>query len=326
MSTRDARRFEARRQSDWDEAAALQARAAGRGLKALELEELERLATLHRRVMADFAWVRTHLPGSALEARLRPLAFGGHRLLAARPPAVLPRLRHFLTRGYPALFQESAGTLLTSVGIFSGASVLGFVLTSLQLDFATLWLGAEAIDQVRQGAIWTDEIGHVAPPSLLSTKIFTNNISVALVSWAGGAVLGLGSLYVLTMNGMMFGAVLALTAHYGMLDRLFAFISAHGPLELFLITVSAAAGLELARGQLSWRNRPRAETLPEAGRRSVQLLAGTIPWFVVLGLVEGNLSPVMTVPTAYKMVVGVVLVAAFLLWALRPLPRAGAPS
>lgn len=313
-----AHRFAARRSPDWEEAEALHDRARRDGIAALEFAELERLVTLHRRVMADFAWARTHLPGSPVEARLRPLAFAGHRLLSTRRAPVLPRVRHFLARGYPALFRESHRAVLTSVAIFLGSSLLGFVISTLNPDFTALWFGADAVEQVQRGELWTDRVGHLAPPSLLSTQIFTNNMSVALLAWAGGGLLGLGSLYVLIMNGMMFGAVLALTSHYGMLERLLAFIAAHGPLELFLITVAAAAGLQLGAGQLAWRNRPRSETLPAAARRSVRLVAGTLPWFVLLGIVEGYLSPVMTVATSWKALVGVLLVGAFLAWTLRP--------
>ncbi|MCK6507140.1 stage II sporulation protein M [Myxococcota bacterium] len=200
------------------------------------------------------------------------------------------------------------------------------MLATLRPEFSQLWLGPDALAGVRRGELWTDSVGHLVPPSLLSTQIFTNNISVALAAWLMGATLGAGTLYLLGMNGLMFGSVLALCWRYELLGRLFAFISAHGPLELFLIVVAGGAGLQLARGQLSWQNRPRRETLPAAAADSARLVAGTLPWFVLLGLVEGFLSPVMTLETPLKAAVGLLLLGAFLAWTLVRPPARGAEA
>ncbi len=312
----DHARFLASGESAWQRAAQLLERARNDGLANLDLHELEELAAQHRRVVSDFALARTHFPGTSTEQYLRGLAFTGHRLLADRQDPAHIRLSRFLLHGYPRLFQQSAPAVLLSLAIFLVATLTGFVITALNPDFALLWLGPEALDGLRNGEIWTDSIGQLVPPALLSTQIFTNNISVAFVAWLLGALLGAGTLYILSMNGMMFGAVLALTWRYEMMDRLFAFISAHGPLELFLIIVAGAAGLMLAEGQLRWGNRPRSETFPAAARRSALLMAGTVPWFVLLGLVEGNVSPVMGVPTGAKVALGLVLLAAFLAYTL----------
>jgi len=316
----DHRGFVERSEQTWRQTAALLEQARTQGIASLSLEELERLAAGHRRVVSDYAFARARFPATATEARLRSLAFSGHRLLADRRPPALPRLWSFLRSGYPALFRDALPAVGLSLSIFCGATLAGFVITTLRTEFSTLWLGADALDQLRRGEIWTDSIGKLAPPALLSTRIFTNNISVALITWLSGATLGLGTLYMLLMNGMMFGSILALGWRYELLGRTFAFISAHGPLELFLIVVAGAAGLLLAEGQLRWRNQPRARTLPAAARRSAMLVGGTLPWFVLLGVVEGNISPVMTLQTGVKMLLGVALVAAFLTWVLATPP------
>ncbi|RME23092.1 MAG: stage II sporulation protein M [Deltaproteobacteria bacterium] len=312
----DHARFVERAQEVWRQTEALLDRAGQEGLASLGFDELEQLAAGHRRVVSDYAFARSRYPGTATEARLRSLAFAGHRLLADRRAPTLPRLWRFLRTGYPSVFRECLPAVGLSLSIFTGATLAGFVIAAMRPAFATLWLGPDAIDQLRHGEIWTDSVARVAPPSLLSTRIFTNNIAVALMTWLSGATLGLGTLYLLIMNGLMFGAVLALSWRYELLSRLFAFISAHGPLELFLVTVAGGAGLLLAEGQLRWRNRPRALTLPAAARRSARLVAGTLPWFVLLGIVEGHVSPVMTLATGLKALLGAGLFAAFLTWVL----------
>jgi uncharacterized membrane protein SpoIIM required for sporulation len=305
----------------WETAAALMARARGRGLRRLDHDELERLASHHRRLVSDYAYARSHFPGSDNERRLRQLAFEGHRLLSTRHEPFLRRVAHFFWSGFPRTFRAMAPTLAVAVAIFLGSALLGFVLTAVQESFSSLFLPPDVISELRDGEIWTDRVSALLPPAVLSSAIMTNNMSVALVAWAGGALAGLLTLYVLVFNGLMLGSVLALTLRYGLIDRLFEFIAAHGPLELLLITVAAAGGLELARGQLSPGLRGRAASFQERGRRSVRLVVGALPWLVLLGLVEGYVSPVMTLPLALKATLGIGLFCAFLLYAAGALSR-----
>jgi uncharacterized membrane protein SpoIIM required for sporulation len=307
----DYARFSERGEPHWNELAALLARTGERPT-GLDHDELERLASLHRRAAADFATARTQFPGTELERRLRSLAFSGHSLLAQRIEPLPRRIVNFYLHDYGPLFRQHAPALRTALALFGGGALLGGLLTSINPDFALLVLGPEQLQMVKRGEIWTDMVSSVAPPSVLSSKIFTNNVGVAIAAWAGGALLGVGTLSVVVTNGIMLGSLLVLSARYGVLDRLFAFIAAHGPLEIFLITVAAAAGLTLARAEIAFDPLPRREAIAVAARDSVRLMLGTLPWLVLLGIVEGYISPVMSLPTGVKAAVGVVLLGSYL--------------
>ncbi len=314
-----------RAQHDWQALEELLERVRRGGLNRLDHEELERFAAYHRRAVSDFAYARTHFPRTDAVRHLRSLAFAGHRLLGAQHEAILPRMREFFFRGYRRAFREALPALATALSIFLGATALGFVVTLISPGFAALFLGADAIENLRQGQVWTDSVGSIAPPAAISGAIFTNNMTVALVTWLGGALFGLLTVVMLLNNGLMFGSVLALTWQYHLLDRLLAFISAHGPLELFLIVVAGAAGFQLARGQIRAKQCPPGVSFRRGARRSLRLVGGTLPWFVLLGLVEGFLSPVMTISTWIKALLGVILLASFLAYALAP-PTGAAPN
>ncbi len=316
----DYRTFRIRRESDWNAFEALSEAARRSRSHALHFEELERLAALHRRVIADYAHARTRFPGTETTRRLRRLVFAGHRLLTTRHRPVLRRLATFFVRGYPATFRACLPAIGTAVAIFLLMTATGFVLTVAREDFAYLILGPQAIEGLRQGTLWTDSLTSVMPPELLSSRIATNNVSVALTAWAGGALWGLLTTWVLCVNGFMLGAVLAITLRYALLGDLLDFIAAHGPLELTLITVAAGAGLELARGMIVADVRPRRTVLREHARRSVRLALGVVPWLVVLGLVEGFVSPRDDIGPEVKALVGLALLAAFLVWALSTSP------
>lgn len=319
----DYRTFLARGGPDWDEAERLLAQFRRGGLASLDLADLERWVGRHRRVVSDYAFARTHFRGTDTERRLRGLAFAGHRVLARREEPLHRRIARFLARDYQETFRDSLPTIRVALALFFGAVVLGTVVTLVRPEFAALFLGAETLEQVQRGELWVDEVTRIVPASVQSSSILTNNISVALFAWGGGALLGLGTLYVLLLNGVMVGSMLAVTWYYGISGKLVTFISAHGPLELFLAVVASAAGLELARGAIVPDSGSRAAGFARGTRRSVRLVLGTVPWFAVLGVVEGYVSPAAGMSPSLKAAVGVTLLLAFLAWALGRRKRAG---
>ena len=288
-----------------------------RTLVGLDFDAVEGLVALHRQLSAELGVVQARWPGTEAESTLRHLVLKGHRLIAPPQPGTLARLRDFLLYEYPEAFRASAPAVRLSVGVFLAGFWLGLVLCTWKDGFALLVIGQEHLDLLRGGQIWTDDLGDQSP-MFLAVQIFVNNIKVALYAWAGGVLLGLGTTYVLLYNGVMVGCLVAVCARYGLLDRLFAFIPAHGMLELFLITVAGAAGYELTLGVLGEGEGTFGRRFGAGAIRSMRLVGGTVPWLVLLGIVEGFFSPGMGFPTGFKVIVGLCLLAVFLLYTRLP--------
>lgn len=322
----DYGQFQKQGEQDWEEAASGLAAFERRGPSGLSYEELETLAQNHRRVVSDFAFARTHFPGTVAERKLRSLAFRGHRLMARPEQPLFKRILAFFSSGFPELFCSLLPNILTAAGIFILAALLGAVLTILRPETAAVFMGPEGVQRVQEGEFWVEKITSTTPPALSSSTILTNNISVALMAWGGGILLGLLTIYLLLFNGLMLGSIMALTFQSGIGPKLLRFISAHGPLELTLIVIASAAGLEMARGLVFTTDQPRAAAFTEAAQRAFLLVLGTVPWFALLGLVEGYISPSEAFPAWSKVTFGVALMAAFLFWALSRKPRKTPPS
>jgi uncharacterized membrane protein SpoIIM required for sporulation len=154
---------------------------------------------------------------------------------------------------------------------------------------------------MEQGHTWTDIAPALRPG--MATLIFTNNIQVAFLAFAGGVLFGLGTAYVLIANGLSLGAALGGAQYYGVAPLLWAFISAHGYLELTCITIAGAAGLMLGDSLLRPGLLLRREALALAAKRAVELVLGAAPVLVVAGLIEGFISP-SDLPVAVKLIVG----------------------
>lgn len=292
--------------------------SARRTPEKLGYEGLEELAVNYRRLLHDHALARARFPGTAIARRLEHLVLAGTHWLQRDSGEHLPTLRRFFAVSFPTAMHRLAPLLALTTALFLVAGLLGFLLATVEPGLGAVFLSPEMLKGLEQGNLWTESIFSVTPGSVASSKIATNNLSVAITGWAGGALAGLGTLWVTLLNGIMLGAVMAITAHYGMSGKLLEFIAAHGPLEISCILVTAAAGLSIGRALIVADDVPRAERLRSAGRDAVIVLLGTLPWILVLGFVEGFISPSTVVPVVLKVLVGVSLELLFIAAAWKP--------
>ena len=313
----DYRRFVELREPACDEFQELLERAE-RSPKRLGHDGLERLSVLYRQLLHDHSLAAARFPGTGMARRLRRLVLEGTHFLQADTGEGLPSLHRFITYTFPTTLRRLAPDIGVAVALFVVASLFGFTLATAEPALASTFLPLSSLEGLERGELWTESIFAVAPGSVLSGAIATNNLSVALTAWAGGALAGLGSLWVALFNGLMLGSVFAVTARYGLADRLFEFIAAHGPLELSLIVVCAGAGLHVGRAMVSAGDEPRGQRLRRAAVSSLLVVLGCLPWILLLGFVEGYVSPKPNIDLYAKVLVGLLLEAAFLAWALLP--------
>ena len=210
-----------------------------------------------------------------------------------------------------------------SLALFVCSIVMAYSLATFQPAIGVAILGQPTLEKLERGELWTESIGRVVPSSVSSSAIATNNMSVAIAAWCGGVVGGLGAIYIVITNGFLLGAIFATTARFHMSSALLEFVSAHGPLELTLILVSAGQGLAMGHAFLAPHDRSREAALRDAARLSTIGLAGILPWFVLLGFVEGFISPAPTIGVNVKLALGAAILCCFLLVALRPINKEG---
>jgi uncharacterized membrane protein SpoIIM required for sporulation len=318
----DYSRFVRLRSALWDDFAAGLERARDRR-RRLTHQELEDLAIAYRQLLHDHALATARYPETSAARRVARLVLEGTRLLV-RERAQRPwSIRRFFRSSFPEAFRRLLPLIGLSAALFAVTALFGLVVTLAAPGVGVAFVGSEAASDLERGRIWTEALTTTIPPAVSTSGIATNNISVALTAWAGGALAGLGSLYVLLLNGFVLGAVVGVTLHYAMHPQLFEFIAAHGPLELTLVIVCAGGGLGLARGLVAADDGPRAEVLRRSARDALTLLAGCLPWFLVLAAVEVLLSPSPELSPALKASVGAALLATFLIVATGARPARG---
>ena len=282
-------RFLEDRQPAWAELEELVG-AAGRRLERLHPDAIRRLGALYRSGAADLALARARFPGDPVVGRLEDL-IGRARDLVYDAPTRRPSLVRFfagdywrLVAGRPLPLVVSALLLLAPASL-AGSWALG--------DPGAA--GGLVPPEYRAVAEPRPEGGHLGltaeEQAAFSSQIFTNNIRVSFLAFAGGIAAGLVTALVVMYNGLLLGTVAGLATGAGNGGTFVELVTAHGVLELSCIVVSSAAGLRLGWALVVPGRITRVESLAREGRRSVAIVLGTAPWLVLAGLVEGFVTP-----------------------------------
>jgi uncharacterized membrane protein SpoIIM required for sporulation len=303
--------FIASRQSRWAELEDLLARSEGNGLRGFDAEHIERLGRGYRQVMSDLAIARRDFPDDELTRWLNGLAARAHLRLYRAPAPSWRTLGRFFWTDFARRFRAARGYLLVSAVLLFGPALLAYLAAWLDPTLREALVPVELRRTMENGRTWTDIAPSLRPG--MATLIFTNNIQVAFFAFAGGVLLGLGTLYVLVSNGLMLGSVLGAAQAYGVAPLLWSFISPHGYLELTCILIAGAAGLMLGDALLRPGLLLRREALARAARQAVELVLGAAPVLLVAGMIEGFVSP-SDLPIGVKLATG--LVAGCVLYAL----------
>jgi uncharacterized membrane protein SpoIIM required for sporulation len=134
-----------------------------------------------------------------------------------------------------------------------------------------------------------------------------NNISVAFRCFAGGLLLGIGTLLVLFFNGMFMGSIAGHLTRLDFVDTFYPFVIGHGSFELTAIVFSGAAGLRLGYAIVNPGQSSRLDSLRQAGREVVPMLYGIVLMLIIAAFLEAFWSSSSSLSITLKYWVGAIL-------------------
>jgi uncharacterized membrane protein SpoIIM required for sporulation len=281
-------------------------RIAGlRAQQSATVDEALSAVQAYRGLARDLAMARRLAPNSRTAAGLESLYRQMHTLIGRRPRAGWQMLRTALSTDIPAVTRELRVPIL-SMGILMAVSAFaGWWLISTFPTLIGLFASEDMIEHVEQGHLWTEGLINVVPSSMLSIGIFANNIVVSILAFCAGIFLGLGTLYLIAMNGLMLGTTFAFVAQHGLARALFQFIIAHGTVELSVICIAGASGIALGDSIIRPAAASRRESFQACAHRIAPLLLLCAALLVGCGIIEGFVSPDPQFPMASRVTIGV---------------------
>jgi uncharacterized membrane protein SpoIIM required for sporulation len=297
--------FVARRKPGWDRLELLVNRIERRGLRSLAPDDLSAFGRLYRSATSDLAYVDGRRFDPTLRAYLNRLTARAHAYVYGGQTATgKDRFRRFFTHGFPSEVRRSRWYIAACAALFVSSAVLAYWLIAVKPTNAYAILPAAMIRPLHAGLHDTNFKFDRDLAPVISSAIMTNNIRVAIYSFAGGALLAVPTLYVLLLNGIMVGGLGALYTNAGFGYDFWATIAPHGCIELTAIVFSAAAGTLLAAPVFNPGRLRRIDALKRNARRAGVLILGVACMLVVAGSIEGFFSP-LRFPPAVRLSVGI---------------------
>lgn len=283
----------------------------GRSKKGLNGADIQRFDQLYQKTAQHLSFSQTYFPEAEVTGYLNGLVAQSHNLLYKDQVSSFQQIRYFFSTKFIGLFLEQWHFILIAMMLFllgGGAAFLSVLSDPLHIYSLLPENVAQSVDPNNVGAD-----GAAMGSSTMSAAIMTNNIQVGILAFAGGLTFGILTVYLLISNGIMIGALAGLFWQSGKTYEFWAFIVPHGMIELTAIFIAGGSGLLMGYKLFVPGRYSRVYQLKQQARRSVQLLLGTIPLFVVAGIIEGFITPA-DLPLQAKYVVAILTVGALALY------------
>lgn len=292
--------------------------------RAAAPEDVVKVISAYPEIARDLAIARREAPRGPLTRRLEQIYLELHRSIFRSPGDWRRDLARLFVSDAAEIAQSLRWHIVWVTALFFASASAGAWLINQYPELVGLFASEAMIEQVQSGRLWTEGLLNVAPSSLLAVQIFTNNISVSLFALVVGIFYGLGTAYIIGLNGMLLGAVFSYTAQHGLAERLFEFVAAHGFVELSVIMVAGACGVSLGEALARPGRETRVQAFQRASLRAGKLMVVCCAFLVGAGLIEGYISPDPAYSLALRLSIGLGYLAVFVIvlsGALGRLPR-----
>ena len=261
-------------------------------LRRLNREEVRELGRIYRRTASDLAIARAESRDPRLINYLNSLVIRAHGRIYRADAQGGKRIRNFFARELPRTFRRTWRYTALSFSVFAIFATFSFVATNLDPEFSELVGVNPALREIyiETKTHWWESLNEEGN-QIGAANIMQNNIRVTIMTFALGAMLGLGTIYYLAYNGANIASVLALTYQAGFGNDLVAFMVGHGVIELSCIFIAGGAGLLIGSAMILPGDLSRADALKTRGMEAVRLMMGVALLLVVAAIIEGFISP-----------------------------------
>jgi uncharacterized membrane protein SpoIIM required for sporulation len=289
--------FRKQREAGWRELEGLVGRVEKRGIRALSLDELQRLPVLYRAALSSLSVARTIALDRNLLLYLENLALRAFLVVYGPRASPWQGIATFFHYELPAAVRAARWHILIAALALLVGVAAGFMLT-LQDE---AWLsslipsglaGGRGASSTRTDLhdkeIFAPWPGAAEAFGVFANVLFSHNTLVGIMTFGLGLAAGIPTLMLCVYQGLTLGAFLALHYDRGLTVDFLGWITIHGTTELGALTLLAAGGLVIAEKMLFPGRYTRIENLALHGRQAAQMAAGAVLMLFVAAILEGG--------------------------------------
>jgi uncharacterized membrane protein SpoIIM required for sporulation len=212
----------------------------------------ERLTDLFIETTDDLSFSRTYYPNRSVRVYLNGISQQVYQAIYKNKAREKNIFKKFWLEDLPEAMWHSRKALSWSFLLFVSGVSIGVLSSMYYPEFARIILGDSYIEMTEANIASGDPMAVYkdSEPIIMFFQIAWNNIRIAFGTFVLGIVFGIGTVYVVFYNAIMFGAFIYFFIERGLFRESFFAIMLHGTLELSMIVVAGCAGFALAKGLL----------------------------------------------------------------------------
>lgn len=279
-----------------------------------EAKDPDKLSNLFTQIIDDLSYSRTYYPNRSVRVYLNKIARQYFSIIYSHRSRRRNGFKLFWLDELPQIMIHCKKELIISLLFFLMSMAIGVFSSINDPDFAGTILGDSYINMTNENIAKGDPMAVYKKSHEMEMflGITFNNLMVAFRTYVFGVFLAIGTLASLLYNGIMVGCF-----QYFFIDRGLGLESAltiwlHGTLEISSIVLAGGAGLTLGRGLIFPGTYSRLQSFQLSAIRSLKLMLGITPVFVLAAIIESFLTRYTDVPDMMKIAV-IVLSAAFII-------------
>jgi uncharacterized membrane protein SpoIIM required for sporulation len=256
------------------------------------VKDPEKLTSLFVQVIDDLSFSRTYYPNRSVRVYLNRIGREYFNIIYSHKKEKRNRFVAFWMDELPQIVYQSRKQLLVSLIVFLFAAAIGVFSAIKDPQFTATILGDDYVAMTKENIENGDPMAVYKSHNQLDMFLYItfNNIKVAFLTYVCGLFMSLGTLMVLLYNGIMVGCFQYFFVERGLFQESALTIWLHGTLEISSIIIAGGAGLILGSGLIFPGTYSRMQAFQISAIRSLKLLLGVAPIFVIAGLIESFLT------------------------------------
>jgi uncharacterized membrane protein SpoIIM required for sporulation len=274
----------------------------------------EKLSNLFVQVVDDLSYSRTYYPNRSVRVYLNKIAREYFSIMYSHHKEKRNRFKFFWLDELPQIIIYCKTPLVISLIVFLLAAAIGIFSSVNDPQFANVILGDDYIAMTKENIQNGDPMAVYKKQHQVDMflGITFNNLMVAFRTYVLGVFLSIGTLVILLYNGIMVGCFQFFFIERGLFVESALSIWLHGTLEISSIILAGGAGLTLGNGLLFPGSYSRLQAFQLSAMRSLKLMLGITPIFIIAAIIESFLTRYTEVPDVLKLLL-IVLSAFFII-------------
>ena len=247
------------------------------------------LSSLYIQLMNDLAYAQTYYPKSKTISYLNQLASAAFQRIYRTKREKTNRFISFWKTEVPLIVYQFRRYVLYAFLIFGIFVTIGAVSAAHDDSFVRLILGDGYVNTTLENIEKGDPVAIYKSGGNFGMfiGITLNNLYVGIKSFLFGVFGGIGTGYILMVNGIMLGSFQYFFHEQGVLWESVRGIWIHGAMEIFAIVIEGAAGLLLGASILFPRTFSRMASFKMGLKNGIKILISTFPFTFAAGFLEG---------------------------------------